>query len=91
MEEISSFPALASAASCLAASRISQRPLELRATISVTPGEQTIAVQADGSFELELAPGKYTLEFEHPEFGSQQRKIHVVDRGVVILNIALVR
>lgn len=61
------------------------------AKIHVSPGDVVIDVQPDGSFELELAPGTYTVKFEHADFSPQQRKIQVYDRGVVILNIGLIR
>lgn len=61
------------------------------AQIRITPGDQLISVQADGSFELELTPGNYVVKFEHADFATQQRRIRVYDRGVVILNIALIR
>ena len=63
----------------------------IAATITITPGAQTVTVDPDGSFELELPPGKYTVVFEHEDYTKQQRRIRVHDRGVVILNIALTR
>ncbi len=61
----------------------------VQATITITPGDKVIEVAEDGTFELELAPGRYTVRFEHPDLSAQQRSIRVQDRGVVILNIAL--
>lgn len=61
----------------------------LKAKISITPGDSEIEVGEDGTFELELAPGSYTVHFEHPDLSPQKRFIRVQDRGVVILNIAL--
>lgn len=61
------------------------------ATVTVTPGEVTLEVQPDGSFELELAPGKYVLHFQHANFASQRRRVNIGERGVVIVNIALTR
>lgn len=61
----------------------------LQAKISITPGDEVIEVGEDGTFELELKPGRYTLRFEHPDLSPQKRFIRVQDRGVVILNIAL--
>ncbi len=55
------------------------------------PAPQTVAVAADGSFELDLAPGRYVVRFEHGDFAGQRRTIVVKDKGVVILNIALIR
>jgi hypothetical protein len=59
------------------------------ATIKITPGDKVIQVKADGTFELELAPGRYTVRFEAPDLSPQKRFIRVQDRGVVILNIGL--
>ncbi len=56
------------------------------------PGsEQVVIVAPDGSFELDLTPGRYLVRFEHADFAPQRRSIVVKDKGVVILNIALVR
>lgn len=52
---------------------------------------QASTVAADGSFELDLAPGRYVVRFEHADFAPQRRNIVVKDKGVVILNIALIR
>ncbi len=61
----------------------------VRATITITPGDKVIEVGQDGTFDLELSPGAYTVRFEHPDLSPQKRFIRVQDRGVVILNIAL--
>lgn len=61
----------------------------VRATITVDPGNSVLEVNPDGSFSLELKPGEYRLRAEHPDFAPQGRVIVVVERGVVILHIAL--
>lgn len=61
----------------------------IAARISVQPGSEEIQAHEDGSFEFELAPGRYTITFEHDDFSLQRRVIVVEDHGVVILNIAL--
>jgi hypothetical protein len=61
------------------------------ARVSITPGEHPVQVGEDGSFALELAPGRYTVKLEQVGFVTQQRVIVIRDRGVVILNIALSR
>lgn len=63
----------------------------IMATITVNPGERHLTAAADGSFVIDLAPGRYTLRFEHPNFVPQRRTVVVKDRGAVILNIGLVR
>lgn len=59
------------------------------ANVTIEPGSKVVQVAADGSFALDLAPGEYTLRFEQEGFSPQARVIKVVERGVVILNIAL--
>jgi hypothetical protein len=63
----------------------------LGATIRVEPGGQQVRAQADGSFDLDLSPGRYTVTFRNEGFSPQKRTITVKNRGVVILNIALTR
>jgi len=59
------------------------------AKITIDPGNSVLEVRPDGSFNIELAPGEYRLRAEHPDFAPQGRVIVVVERGVVILHIAL--
>ncbi len=61
------------------------------ARVRVEPGAVEIGVAADGSFELELVPGKYTVYFVHPDFTDQKRTIRVRNRGVVIVDVAMSR
>lgn len=61
----------------------------VQATVTFSPGDKTAEVGADGSFTIDLPPGKYTVRFEHPDFPNQKRSIKIVDKGVVVLNIAL--
>lgn len=63
----------------------------LAAMVVVAPGEREVAVGGDGSFELELSPGSYTVSFRADGYQAQKRRITVKNRGVVILNIALSR
>ncbi len=63
----------------------------VQANITITPGEHPVEVGSDGSFTVELTPGRYTVKLRHPSFTTQERVIVVHDRGVVILNIALAR
>jgi hypothetical protein len=78
------------------AGQVRGRVLDLAGTpvlarVSITPGEHAVQVSEDGSFAVELAPGRYTVKLEHTSFATQQRVIVLRDRGVVILNIALSR
>lgn len=61
------------------------------ATITVTPGNHTVSAHPDGSFEVELVPGKYVIQFQHASYSTQQRRVDIAERGVVIVNIALTR
>lgn len=61
------------------------------AKITIDPGGLVLEVPADGTFNIELTPGEYRLRAEHPDFAPQGRVIVVVERGVVILNIALTK
>jgi len=61
------------------------------AKITIDPGGLVLQVPADGTFNIELSPGEYRLRAEHPDFAPQGRVIVVVERGVVILNIALTK
>jgi hypothetical protein len=63
----------------------------LLASVVVMPGNERITVGPDGAFELELAPGQYTVSFRLEGYRPQKRKVTVANRGVVILNIALTR
>jgi hypothetical protein len=63
----------------------------IAATVSIQPGNVVVPISDDGSFEIELSPGSYSVRLEHPGYARQRRQIRVHDRGVVILNIALTR
>jgi hypothetical protein len=69
------------------------RPIAAKITITgnATAESSVLSAGDEGRFELELPPGRYVVKFEHPDFATQTRRIHLQDRGVVILNIALVR
>jgi hypothetical protein len=85
--EVVLYPALPAGQVRGAVLDLSGKPIP--ASITITPGDHEVAVKEDGSFELELAPGRYTVRFNHPDYKNQMRVVVVEDRGVVILNIAL--
>lgn len=66
---------------------LSGAPVQAKVTFS--PGDKIAEVDTDGSFTIDLPPGNYTVRFEHPDFPAQKRSIKIVDKGVVVLNIAL--
>lgn len=63
----------------------------VRATIRVTPGSRTTQTSADGSFELELEPGRYRVTVTAQGFASQEREISLSAGEVTILNVDLRR
>ena len=61
----------------------------LAATVTISPGDAIAPVSADGSFSIDLKPGKYKVRFTYEGYTPQIRVVHVQDKGVVVLNIAL--
>jgi len=61
------------------------------ATITVSPGDQTITAGEDGSFELDLEPGDYEIVIQADGYREQTRPVHIEERGVTIVNIDLRR
>lgn len=59
--------------------------------ITVQPLGKTITASDDGSFELDVPPGKYTVVIKAKGFKGQRRKVEVQDGGVTILHIDLRR
>src|SRR5690606_5500880 len=60
------------------------------AYIRITGGEaQTVATELDGTFQLALPPGTYTLTFSTPEFDEQAKTVTVTEGKVVELSIEL--
>ncbi len=63
----------------------------LMATVTVAPGDEAVPVSEDGSFSVDLKPGKYQVRFSLEGYTPQLRVVRVQDKGVVVLNIALER
>jgi hypothetical protein len=61
----------------------------LQATITIEPGGQRIESSTSGEFEIDLAPGSYTVTISAPGHVNQQRKVTVEQNGVTILNVDL--
>lgn len=61
------------------------------ATIQLTGpgGAQTLATELDGSYQLTLPPGAYTLTFSTPTYVDQLRTVTVVADGAVALELSL--
>lgn len=60
-------------------------------TITVEPIGLTAKSAADGTFELDVPPGQYTVTIKAKGFKGQRRKVDVQDGGVTILHIDMRR
>lgn len=61
----------------------------LQATVTVYPIKVKTSTNADGAFELNLKPGRYTVRLRAFGFSSQNRTIVVHENGVTVLNAEL--
>lgn len=61
------------------------------ATVTVTPGESVVAVDATGAFEVSLAPGRYRVHIEAPGYVAQTREVRLTDGTVTIVHAELRR
>lgn len=61
----------------------------LVATIIVQPLGTKLKSQSDGSFELDVAPGQYTIQVRAPGYRSQERPAVVEENGVTVILIDL--
>jgi hypothetical protein len=59
------------------------------ATIRVMPGDIEVTASREGTFQIDLPPGEYTVTIRAPGFAEQQRKVKVERNGVTIMNIDL--
>lgn len=60
-----------------------------RATITVSPGDVKAETAADGTFSIDLAPGKYKITVKAGSFASQDLDVTIEPNGVAIKNIDL--
>lgn len=63
----------------------------LRATLTITPGGTAVETAADGTFSLDVPPGRHTVEISAAGYKTQRRRINVEDRGVTVINADLRR
>jgi hypothetical protein len=63
----------------------------LPASILVEPGHLNVEANADGSFSLDVAPGKYVVAVEVAGYRAQKRTVVVRRNGVLVLNLDLER
>ncbi|MDH5675867.1 MAG: carboxypeptidase-like regulatory domain-containing protein [Myxococcales bacterium] len=61
----------------------------LKATAKVYPGGAKATTGDDGSFELVVDPGRYTVRLRSYGYESQNRTVVVSENGVTILNVDL--
>jgi hypothetical protein len=61
----------------------------LRATITVQPGGMQASTAADGTFSLDVTPGKYSVQLRAPGYKSQERDVIVDEDGITVLNVEL--
>lgn len=66
------------------------RPLA-GASVRILPADVDRTTDEDGGFEVEVPPGRYTVEVRAPGHRSQTREVVVEERGVVLLNAQLHR
>jgi hypothetical protein len=61
----------------------------LQATVTVYPGNHKASTNAEGAFELNLKPGRYTVRLRAYGYNSQNRAVVVHENGVTVLNAEL--
>ena len=61
----------------------------LQATVTVYPGNHKASTNAEGGFELNLKPGRYTIRLRAYGYNSQNRAVVVHENGVTVLNAEL--
>ena len=61
----------------------------LQATVTVYPGNHKASTNAEGAFELNLKPGRYTIRLRAYGYNSQNRAVVVHENGVTVLNAEL--
>lgn len=63
----------------------------VKARISIQPGNLEMSSDADGTFELDVAPGTYEVTINAAGFLVQKKKVVVEKDGVVVMNADLVK
>jgi hypothetical protein len=64
------------------------RPID-RATISVSPGDRKTESGADGTFMIDLAPGKYRVTVKAPGMAAQELDVTIDPNGVALKEFVL--
>ncbi|MDH5673651.1 MAG: carboxypeptidase-like regulatory domain-containing protein [Myxococcales bacterium] len=63
----------------------------VRAKVQIDPGGLTLETDADGNFEVDVAPGRYTVRVQASGYRVQKRPAVVENQGVTVLIIELKR
>lgn len=63
--------------------------IPVAAQIRLEPGGAVLQAAADGSFEIDVAPGDYTVIIDAPGYRSQRRAALVEFRGVTVIVVEL--
>ena len=63
----------------------------LAATVRIEPGDAKVTTDAEGFFQLDVAPGQYQVVIEAVGYAPQRRTAKVEQQGVVIVNADLAR
>lgn len=63
----------------------------LAATVRIEPGGAQAMTDAEGFFQIDVAPGQYEVVIEAPGYTAQRRVAKVDQQGVVIVNADLAR
>ena len=63
----------------------------LAATVHIEPGGAQVTTDAEGFFQLDVAPGQYEVVIEAAGYAPQRRTAKVQQQGVVIVNADLAR
>lgn len=61
------------------------------AAIAIVPGAETVTTASDGTFSIDLAPGKYKVSVKAKGWSAQELDVTIEPNGVVIKNIDLHR
>jgi len=59
------------------------------AQVEIEPGGQKVSSQADGTFQINLAPGEYKIKVSAPGYKTQELTVKIDPNGVAIKNIDL--
>jgi hypothetical protein len=57
--------------------------------ITVSPGDAKVESGTDGTFSLDLAPGKYKITVKAGSYATQELDVTIEPNGVAIKNIDL--